>query len=75
MRRNFTFLFSFFTLLSMSLSAQTAEQVLPNVTIALAQQHWEEASNLFRLAIDKDLYKSEKYFQEQITAIVRHEPR
>ena len=68
MRRNFTILFSFFTLLSMSLSAQTAEQVLPNVTIALAQQHWEEASNLFRLAIDKDLYKSEKYFQEQITA-------
>lgn len=52
----------------MSLSAQTAEQILPNVTNALAEQHWEEASNLFRLAVDKDLYKSEKYFQEQVSA-------
>jgi tetratricopeptide (TPR) repeat protein len=67
MRINFTILLFFFTLLSLSLSAQTAEQILPNITNALAQQHWEEASNLFRLAVDKDLYKSEKFFQEEIS--------
>ena len=53
-------------LLSMSLKAQTAEQILPNISNALAQQHWEEASNLFRLAVDKDLFKAEKFFQEEI---------
>lgn len=68
MRINFTILLFFFTLLSLSLSAQTAEQILPNITNALAQQHWEEASNLFRLAVDKDLYKSEKFFHEEISA-------
>lgn len=68
MRINFTILLFFFTLLSLSLSAQTAEQILPNITNALAQQHWEEASNLFRLAVDKDLYKSEKFFQKEISA-------
>lgn len=68
MRINFTILLFFFTSLSLSLSAQTAEQILPNITNALAQQHWEEASNLFRLAVDKDLYKSENFFQKEISA-------
>lgn len=68
MRINFTILLSFFTLFSLSISAQTVEQILPNITNALAQQHWEEASNLFRLAVDKDLYKSEKFFQEKISS-------
>ncbi len=54
-------------LLSMSLKAQTAEQIIPNISNALAQQHWEEASNLFRLAVDKDLFKAEKFFQEEIS--------
>lgn len=51
----------------MSLYAQRADQILPNVTQAISQQHWEEASNLFRLAIDKDCYLSEQYFQREIT--------
>ncbi|WP_321519967.1 hypothetical protein [uncultured Bacteroides sp.] len=51
----------------MSLKAQTAEQIIPNISNALAQQHWEEASNLFRLAVDKDLFKAEKFFQEEIS--------
>lgn len=68
MRINFTILLSFFTLFSLSISAQTVEQILPNISNALAQQHWEEASNLFRLAVDKDLYKSEKFFQEKISS-------
>lgn len=67
MRINFTILLSFFLLLSLSLKAQTVEQILPNVENALAQQHWEEASNLFRLAVDKDLYKSEKFFRDHVT--------
>jgi len=68
MRINFTILISFFLFLSVSLSAQTAEQILPNVSKALSEQHWDEASNLFRLAVDKDLYRSEKFFQTEIAA-------
>ncbi|BEH00402.1 tetratricopeptide repeat protein [Bacteroides sedimenti] len=67
MKKNFTIITSILLWFTLSLNAQTAEQILPNVTKALADQHWEEASNLFRLAVDKDLYKSEKFFQESIT--------
>nr|WP_320036651.1 tetratricopeptide repeat protein [uncultured Bacteroides sp.] len=67
MRINFTILISFFLLFSKSLSAQTVEQIMPNISHALAEQHWNEASNLFHIAVDKDLYKSEKFFLDSIS--------
>lgn len=68
MKKNFTILTTIFLWLTLSLNAQTAEQILPSISKALSNQHWEEASNLFRLAVDKDLYKSEKFFQDSVTA-------
>lgn len=51
---------------SLILWAQRADQILPNITQAISVQHWDEASNLFRIAIEKDSYLSEQYFQKEI---------
>lgn len=65
MKRRFTILALLITCYT-SLWAQRADQILPNVTLAISQQHWEEASNLFRLAIEKDSYISELFFLREI---------
>lgn len=65
MKRRFTILALLITCYT-TLCAQRADQILPNITQAISQQHWEEASNLFRLAIEKDSYLSELFFQREI---------
>lgn len=66
MKRRFTILLVLMTF-SLSLWAQRADQILPNVTQAITEQHWDEASNLFRMAVTKDCLLAEQYFQKEIT--------
>ncbi len=67
MKTKFTLLIFILLSLSVSISAQTADQILPNVVQAMNEQHWEEASNLFRLAVDINIYKSESFFLKEVS--------
>jgi|WetSurMetagenome_2_1015567.scaffolds.fasta_scaffold66794_2 tetratricopeptide (TPR) repeat protein len=49
-------------------SGQNAESLLGQVTQALSLSHWQEAGNLFCLAVDADVFRSECYLKESVTA-------
>ena len=60
--KTLTLLFTFLISFPLALSAQSAEDVLQKVSVAMTAEQWEQAVSLFRQAIQLNADKSEMFY-------------
>ena len=63
---NRSVLFIILSLFFINVPAQTVDNILNQVTAALEQSHWQEADNLYRIAVDVDVFRSERYLNDKV---------
>jgi tetratricopeptide (TPR) repeat protein len=66
MNRSVFFIILSLFFIPLNMPAQTVDNVLDQVTAALEQSHWQEADNLYRIAVDVDVFRSERYLNDKV---------